>query len=301
MMSKNPKLIVIVGPTASGKSELAVNLAKKLNGEIISADSRQIYRGLDIGTAKPTKKEMRGIPHHLMDVAGPEKVFTVFDFKKLAEKKIQETVRRGKIPIIVGGTGFWIDALVFDMEFPRVLPNQKFRRELSKKSAAELLEILRKLDPYRAKTVEQKNPRRLIRAIEITRALGYVPKLFKKESPYNVLWIGLNPKEKLLKKRIARRADTMITRGLIQETKKLLKGGVGKKRIRELGFEYRAALNYIEGKISRKEFHSDIMKETRQYTRRQMVWFKKNKEIHWLANPAQAGKLTKYFLNKIRR
>ncbi|HDO23680.1 MAG TPA: tRNA (adenosine(37)-N6)-dimethylallyltransferase MiaA, partial [bacterium] len=170
------KVIVILGPTASGKSEMAVKLAKKFNGEIISADSRQVYRGMDIGTGKITQKEMRGIPHHLLDVASPKKVFTVIDFKKRAEKAIKDIIKRGKISIICGGTGFYIQAITGGISIPEVKPNWKLRKQLEKKNAEQLFKMLKKLDPKRSKTIDAKNPRRLIRAIELAQSLGHFPR-----------------------------------------------------------------------------------------------------------------------------
>ncbi len=172
MVKANNKLIVILGPTASGKSELAVKLAKKFNGEIISADSRQVYKGLNIGTGKITKKEMKGIGHHLLDVASPKRKFTVAQFQKLAFKKIREIQRRGKTPFLVGGTGFYIQSVVDNISIPEVTPNWKLRKALEKKNTEELFSMLKKLDPARAKTIDSKNPRRLTRAIEIASAEG---------------------------------------------------------------------------------------------------------------------------------
>ena len=169
-MRKRPKIIVIVGPNASGKSELGVRLARKIGGEIISADSRQVYRGLDIGSGKITKKEMRGVPHHCIDIANPKKVFTALDFKNCAKDAIADIVLRGKTPIIVGGTGFYIDAALGRVKLGGVPPNHALRKKLANYSTIQLLNYLTKLDPKRAKTIEQKNPVRLIRAIEIALA-----------------------------------------------------------------------------------------------------------------------------------
>lgn len=293
------KVIVIVGPTASGKSELAVKLAKKFNGEIISADSRQVYRGLDIGTGKvpgawraPStiiplrsykndgKFFYKGIPHYCIDFVSPKRTFTAAEYKKCAEAAITDIASRGKIPILVGGTGFWIDAVIYDINFPQVPPNKKLRRRLEKKSAAELLKILQRVDPERAKTVEQKNPRRIVRAIEIAQTLGKVPKI-KRRSPYNALWIGLKPSYKLLSYKIKGRVKEMLRRGLPRETKKLLKRGVSRKRIKEFGFEYRAALDFLDKKTGRKELIDRLIKDTEDYARRQMTWWKRNSNIQW--------------------
>ena len=176
-MESKRKIIVILGPTASGKSALAVKIAKKINGEIISADSRQVYKGLDIGTGKITRKEMGGVPHYCLDVVSPKKIFTVADFKKCAEKAIEKIFAKNKIPIIVGGTGLYIQAVVDNIVLPEVKPNWRLRKELEKKTTEEMFKMLKKLDPERAKNIDAKNPRRLIRAIEITKEIGKMPKL----------------------------------------------------------------------------------------------------------------------------
>lgn len=288
------RLIVVVGPTASGKSELAVRIAKKYNGEIISADSRQVYRGLDIGTAKVPGAWRNGIfyykkiPHHCVDFFSPRKTYSVAEYQVCANAAVRDIAHRGKIPILVGGTGLWVDAVVYGWRLPHILPNQKLRTRLDKKSATELFAILKKLDPERAKTIEQKNPRRLIRAIEIAHAIGSVPKL-KKRSPYEALWIGLNPTSATLEKRIRTRARKMVRTGLISEIKKLRALRVTIKRIREFGFEYRAGLEYLDGTLSRAELLRRITIQTRQYAKRQMTWFKRNPDIIW--NPS-AQRLT---------
>ena len=177
-MRKNNKIIVILGPTASGKTALSITLAKRFNGEIISTDSRQVYKGLNIGSGKITKKEMKGIPHHLLDVANPKRKFTVAQFQTLALKKIQEIQNKGKIPFLVGGTGFYIQSVVDGIAIPEVKPNWKLRKKLDKKSVKELFLMLKKLDPRRAKNIDPKNPHRIIRAIEIVLSTNKpVPKI----------------------------------------------------------------------------------------------------------------------------
>src|SRR3989338_1623235 len=202
---RKPKVIVILGQTATGKSNLAVKIAKLIDGEIISADSRQVYKRLNIGTGKITKKEMRGIPHYLIDVANPKKQFTVAEYKKLAEKKLKEIIARGKTPIICGGTGFYIDAVTKGMILPEVPPNKKLRETLNKKTAPALFKMLQKLDNARAQNIDSKNKVRLIRAIEITKKLGRVPHLATESPSYEFIKIGLEVPEKILKKKIKTR------------------------------------------------------------------------------------------------
>lgn len=307
-LSKIPKIIVILGPTASGKSKLAIKLALRLsskqakkkfgiNGaEIISADSRQVYKGLNIGSGKATKKEMRGVPHHLLGVASPKRVFTVADFKRLADKKIKEIIGRGKIPIIVGGTGFYIRAVVHDIVIPAVKPNKKLRRELENKTPDKLAEILRRLDYRRWKEIDKKNKRRLTRAIEIAESLGKVPPT--KADPINADFklIGIKVDKSKLAKLVNERVKKMIKRGFINETEKLLKNGVKREKIHEFGFEYQDALKYIDGEVESKEELANLMvKRTLDYAKRQMTWFKRDKQIHWIENYKEAEKLIKEF------
>jgi tRNA dimethylallyltransferase len=267
---KKNKVLVILGPTASGKSALAVRLAKKFKGEIISADSRQVYKGLNIGTGKITKKEMRGVPHHLLDVADPKKQFSVAEYVELAKKKLEQI----KFPIIVGGTGFYIDALTGRASLPNVPPNKKLREKLNKKSAEELFKILKKKDLARAKTVDKNNKVRLIRALEIIEKTGKVPKASPKSlEPSPFVYIGLKPDD--LEKRIYSRLIKRIP-GILRETKKLFF-----KRAHELGLEYRYATLYLKKKLTKQEFVDQLYTAIRQYAKRQMTWFKRNKQIKW--------------------
>lgn len=295
MKLDRPKIIIIAGPTSSGKSDLAVKLAKRINGEIISADSRQIYKGLDIGTGKITKKEMMGVPHHLLDIVSPRRQFTVADFKKSAAEAIKDIVRRGKTPILVGGTGFWLDALIYNLKFPSVPPNQKLRKRLEKKNAGELLAMLKKLDPAKAKTIEQKNPRRLIRALEITKVLGKIPNV-KKKYPYQVLWLGVKWPKEILKKRIHERLWQRMRAGMIKEARNLKKQGLSWKRFYEFGLAYKFLANYLQGRLNKKEMLEKIERADQQYARRQIVWFKRNKKIHWVQKTKEAQSLVKKYL-----
>ncbi len=280
------KVIVILGQTATGKSDLAVKIAKKIDGEIISADSRQVYKSLDIGTGKITKKEMKGVPHHLLGVVIPKKKFTVSEYQKLAISAIAEIIKKGKIPIICGGTGFYVDAVTKGVVFPEVPPNLKLRKGLEKKTAPELFKMLRKIDKIRAKTIDQKNKVRLIRAIEIAKALGKVPKIKQTKSEYRFIKVGLYLPENLLKNKIEKRVKQMFKAGLLNEIKKLKKSGVSDRRLRELGFEY---YNPTPEKV---------ITETIKYSKRQMTWFKRDKKIKWFV-PDEHKKIEKYLKAKI--
>jgi len=282
------KIFVILGQTATGKSALAVSLAKKINGEIISADSRQVYKNLDIGTGKITpnervlrtgqaKKEYvfthKNIPHYLIDVASPKKKFTVAEYQKLAISAMADILTRGKIPIICGGTGFYIDATTKGIVFPEVPPNFKLRKKLVLLSAIALFNTLKKLDPARAKNIKEKNEQnnkvRLVRAIEIAKALGKVPPITQDSPVYKFIKIGLYLPEDKLKKKIEIRVKKMFKDGLLNEIKKLKRSGVSDKRLKELGFEYY------------KPTPEKVIAETLKYAKRQMTWFKRDKEIKW--------------------
>src|SRR3989338_10399247 len=222
---RNSTVIVIVGQTATGKSKLAVRLAKKLNGEIISADSRQVYKGLDIGTGKVTKKEMAEIPHHLLSIASPKKQFTVDDFVKKAERICSSILQNTGIPIVVGGTGLYVDMLLGRLSYPNVPPNLKLREQLKQRTTEQLFNQLQKLDPRRAANIEPNHKRRLIRAIEIAKAVGRSPSKLETTSTtnnkYNVLWLGLSPAPEKLKKNIRMRLFARIRTGMIAEAKRL--------------------------------------------------------------------------------
>lgn len=296
-MRKMQKSIAIVGPTAVGKSALAVTLARHFGGEVISADSRQVYKELDIGTGKITKKEMRGVPHHLLDVANPQKRFSVAEYQTLARRKIEEILSRGKVPIICGGTGLYADSVLKEVRFPKVPPNPALRRRLEIKPAVELCAILKKLDPRRAKTVDPRNPRRLIRAIEIASVLGHVQKrgaLFGKGAPWDsVLWLGLTLPPEELKERIRTRLLARVEKqGMIQEVKRLHAHGLSWKRMEELGLEYRYISRYLRGLLSREEVFAKLQTEIWRYAKRQMTWFRRNKAMRWF-NPTERRSIEK--------
>jgi tRNA dimethylallyltransferase len=265
-----PIVIVILGQTATGKSDLAVKLARAVGGEVISADSRQVYKGLDIGTGKITKGDMRGVPHHLLDVASPRYKFSVARFQKLANKKIKEILSRGNTPIICGGTGLYIDAITRGTLFPEVPPNPTLRKSLALRNDRSLLLKLQKLDPARAKNIESKNKVRLIRAIEIAKALGKVPATTQATPVYEFVKIGLYLPPEKLKRKIEKRVKKMFEDGLLGEIHELKKRRVTKKRLRELGFEYNDPT------------YDKVVISTLKYAKRQMTWFKRDKEIKWV-------------------
>jgi len=288
-----PKIIVILGPTATGKSDLAVFIAQKIGGEVISADSRQVYSGLDLGTGKITKKEMQKIPHFLLDVANAKNRFTVAEFKELADQKITEIISRNKVPIICGGTGFYIDSVINNVTFPEVPPNEKLRASLNKKTASQLFEMLKKLDKSRAKNIDAKNKVRLIRAIEIAKALGKVPKLAdsknKKDQKYEFIKIGLTMPNDVLKERIEKRLNNRIKAGMLREIRNLHKNGLSWKRMEELGLEYRYTALYLQKKLTKKEYLEKLNSEINKFAKRQMAWFKRDKEIIWF-DPGKTDK-----------
>jgi tRNA dimethylallyltransferase len=297
-----PKIIVILGQTATGKSDFAVEIAKQVKGEIISADSRQVYKGMDLGTGKITKKEMLGVPHHLLDVTTPSKIFTVSDFQKLADKKIEEIIKKGKTPIICGGTGFYIDSVVNGNIFPKVPPNKKLRSALDKKSTEQLFEMLKKIDTDRANNIDKNNKVRLIRAIEIAKALGKVPLLPRQDicnSKYDALKIGLVLPPEILKERIKTRLISRIKNGMIKEVENLHKKGLTWARLNTLGLEYRYVALYLQKKISKDEMIEKLNTEIWHYAKRQNTWFKRDKSIVWI-NPRNEGEKKKV-LKEIER
>lgn len=292
-------MIVVVGPNASGKSELAVALAKKIGGEVVSADSRQVYAGLNIGAGKITKKEMAGIKHHLLDVVSPRAVFTVTRYRKLALAAIADIQKRSKTPILCGGTGFYIQAVIDGITIPQVKPDWKLRRQLEQKTTSQLFLMLKKLDPRRAKIIDAKNPRRLIRAIEIVSATKKpVPDLAKNPLSYEILILGVKKSESTLKKLIADRTRKRIKAGMAAETARLKKSGLSWQKLEALGLEYRASARFLQKKITREQMIETIKKEDWQYAKRQMTWFARDKRVRWIKTKPQAIKLAQKYLAK---
>ena len=299
-MISGQKIIVIVGPTAVGKTALSIRLAKLFNGEIISADSRQIYRQLDIGTEKITAEEMEGVPHHLISLIDPNEQYTALNFKNDADKLIDEIKQRGHLPIIVGGTFFYINVWIGRASLPNVPPNRTLRKKLATKSAAWLYQQLTKTDPNRASTIDKNNKRRLIRALEISDALGQVPPPEPIEKNHNPLIIGLKIDPDKLRQKIIKRADEALKKGLVAETKSLLADGLSKERLNEIGLEYRLVIEYLDELYDQTTLLKKISEKNWQYAKRQLTWLKKDPEIKWF-NPTDLQAITaevKNFINK---
>jgi tRNA dimethylallyltransferase len=297
------KLIVIIGPTASGKSDLAVKIAKEFNGEIISADSRQVYRGMDIGTAKPGKKELAAIKHYLIDIRDPDQDYSAGRYKKDAIRAIDKTIKVGKIPILIGGTGLYIDAVVKNLEFPKVKENKKLRarleREIREKGLDFVFKKLVDLDPEAAYIVDPQNPRRVVRALEVALISGKPFSAQRRTGRplYDALEIGINVPPKVLKEKIAKRIEQMVKNGLVDEAEDLVrKHGPNCKVLDAIG--YREITDYLKGEISLAEAMEQMKKNTWHYAKRQMTWFKKDKSIKWISDPREAEPLILEFLNK---
>jgi len=303
------KLIVILGPTASGKTDLSIRLALRLrsgrnnfgiNGaEIISADSRQVYKGMDIGSGKITKKEMQGVPHHLLDVANPKTRFTVAQYQKLALGAIKGIQKRKNIPFLIGGSPFYINSVVQNTTIPEVKPNWKLRQKLALKPLSELVKQLAKLDPVRASNIDQNNPRRVIRALEIVLSTKKpVPELESQTSQFHTLFIGIKKSPAELKTAIHKRLLQRLEKNaLVNEVKKLRKN-ISWKRLEEFGLEYKFVAQYLQNKIAFDEMINKIETDSWHLVKKQMTWFKPNNRIHWVKNYKQAEKLVKKFLAK---
>lgn len=278
-MNKTPKIIVVAGPTASGKSDFAVDLAIKNNGEIISADSKQIYIGLDIGTGKITKEEMKGVRHHMISVYDLEENISVVRYESDAKKVLEDIISRGKTPIICGGTGQYIDSLVYNQKFPKVPPNKILREKLEKESKEILLEKLKKLDSKRAENVDIHNKVRLIRAIEIAEEIGYVPELTEQSLIYNTEFFLMSPTKELLNERIKKRLENRLIDGdeskMLDEARALRARAIPDSRISSLGLEYKWMNKYLKSECDFEEMKSGILIDSIHYAKRQITWNKK--------------------------
>ena len=285
------KVIVIAGPTASGKTSLGVELAKKIDGEVISADSMQIYKDMTIGTAKPTPEETEGVPHYLIDFVSPDERYSVADFKRDAETKIEEIIQKGKVPIVVGGTGLYIDSLVYGIEYAEIEYNEEYRKELMDKAKTEdglkeLYEEACKIDAKAMEKVSCNDKKRIARVLEIYNATGKTKtelelKSREKGPKYDYIVFAIDwPREKLYE-RINLRVDIMIEQGLVDEVKSIL-NKYEKFPTAMQGLGYKEVVEYLEGKISYEEMIEKIKLETRHFAKRQLTWFRKNKDIIWI-------------------
>ena len=285
-LSKKIDVIAIVGPTASGKTSYSIELAKDIDGEIVSADSRLVYRGFDIGTAKPSKKEQSGVPHYMIDIVEPEFEYSAALYKEKAAICIHEISKRGKTPIIVGGTGLYIDILLKNFELPGIEADKNLRKTLYAKSKDDLYDILLKLDEEAANSIDRNDKKKVIRAIEIIKTTGksLVNARGVGSSLYNVKWIGRNFERQVLYDRINQRVEFMVDNGLIEETKRLLeKHGRIPNLVGTIG--YKEILAYLDNKCSLEDAKDMLKQNTRRYAKRQLTWFRRNPDIEWNIYP----------------
>lgn len=284
-------LIILTGPTASGKTALSVELAKRIGGEIISADSMQVYRHMDVGSAKVTVEEMDGVPHHLIDVLDPQDAFNVVVFQEMAKKAMEEIYQNGHIPIVAGGTGFYIQALLNDIDFTENDGDTEYRQSLEKLAAEQganvLHEKLRAVDPASADAIHANNVKRVIRALEFYEQTGkriseHNEEERQKESPYNFAYYVLNMDRARLYSRIDMRVDKMVEDGLVEEVEKLKAMGCTRDMVSMQGLGYKEILDYLNGELSLDEAIYVLKRDTRHFAKRQLTWFKREKEVSWI-------------------
>ncbi len=287
---RKPKVIVICGPTASGKTGLSIELAKKINGEIVSCDSMQIYKDMTIGTAKPTKDEMQGIKHYLIDCVSPEERYSVADYKRDATEAIENIISDGKVPIIVGGTGLYLEALIYNIEYNEIETDLEYRENLEKIEKEEGLEKLyqmaEKIDKIAMQKISHNDKKRIFRVLEIYHSTGKTKTELeaesrKQESKYNYVLFGITMDREKLYDRINKRVDIMIEQGLIKEVENLL------KKYKEFptamqGLGYKEVVEYLKGFTTKEEMIEKIKRETRRYAKRQLTWFRKYKDLKWI-------------------
>lgn len=297
-MNTSP-LIVIVGPTASGKTSLSIRIASQFGGEVISADSRQVYRGLDLGSGKVTTAEMQGIPHHLLDIADPATTYNASDFVRDAKTAISDIVDRKHLPVIAGGTFFYIDSLLGRLSLPTVAPNDTLRAELEALPTEELSLRLTKLDPVRAATIDHSNPRRLVRAIEIATALGHVPPTVTTPSPYHPLTLGIMIDKESLHHNIHVRLLERLDVGMVAEVEGLIAAGITHERLESFGLEYRYVSRYIRGLIDYDTMVTELETKIRQFAKRQYTWLKRDSTIIWIdpKDTERTNKIVQDFLS----
>ena len=288
-------LIILTGPTAVGKTELSIRLAKSLNGEIISADSMQVYKYMDIGTAKITKEEMQGVKHYLVDEFEPDDDFNVVRFKEYAKRYMEEIYAKGKIPIVVGGTGFYIQALLYDIDFDENVNDTTYRQELEEiakeQGSSVLYEMLRRVDPKSCEAIHENNVKRVIRALEFYKQTGkpiseHNETEREKTSPYNFAYFVLTDDRKVLYDRIDKRVDIMVENGLFEEVEMLKKKGYTKDMVSMQGIGYKEVFDYFEGACSYEDAVYILKRDTRHFAKRQLTWFRREKDVTWVDKQA---------------
>ena len=284
------KIIVILGPTAVGKTYVSVEVARTLKTEIISADSMQIYKGMDVGTAKVTQEEKHGIPHHMIDIREPDEDYSVSDFKSDAEKIIDRLLAENKVPVIVGGSGLYVNSLIYDLDFGRAKSDEKIREYYTSyyrdHGEDALFELLLRVDPEAGEKIHKNNVKRVIRALEVHDITGRKfsdlnPDIRRGSSKYDCILIGLSMERKMLYQRINQRVDVMVSHGLIGEVKSLLDKGYDKSLVSMQGIGYKEIIDYLEGKMPLDEAVSILKRNTRRFAKRQFTWFLKDKNVKW--------------------
>lgn len=308
--SKKP-LIILTGPTAVGKTALSIALAKKINGEIISADSMQVYRKMDIGSAKIKPEQMQGVPHYMIDILDPKESFHVVEFQKRGNEYIQEIYEKGKIPIIVGGTGFYIQALLYNIDFTENDEDKPYRKELEALAKANgnlyLHHMLQEVDPESAKTIHYNNVKRVIRALEFYKETGIPISLHNEEqknheSPFSFKYFVLNHERQVVYDRIDKRVDEMLKEGLVDEVKDLLQYGCTKDMVSMQGLGYKQIANYLDGSVSYEQAVYEIKRDTRHFAKRQITWFKRERDVIWVQKDAfkdDENAVLEYMLSEI--
>lgn len=303
-------LIILTGPTAVGKTALSIKLAKAVNGELISADSMQVYQYMDIGTAKIMPDEMQGIPHHLIDVLDPKEDFNVFTFQTMAKKALAEIYAKGKIPIIVGGTGFYIQSLLYDISFEETEVSAyraKLTADYEKYGAHALHERLKDIDPVSYEEIHENNVKRVIRALEFYHDAGYPISQHnmeqrEKESPYNFEYFVLNDDRAILYNRIEKRIDIMVEQGLVEEVQKLLDYGCKKEMVSMQGLGYKEIVPYLNNECSLEDAIYILKRDTRHFAKRQLTWFRREKAVTWVNRPEfeNEDKMLTYMLQQLK-
>ncbi|WP_404331557.1 tRNA (adenosine(37)-N6)-dimethylallyltransferase MiaA [Mesobacillus maritimus] len=301
-MKQKEKLLVLIGPTAVGKTKLSIELARNFNGEVISGDSMQIYRGMDIGTAKITEEEMEGIPHHLIDIKEPDNPFSVAEFQELVRGKITEITSRKKLPMIVGGTGLYIQSVLYDYQFTEAASDNEFRIKLEQmaveKGNEELHQRLREVDPESAERIHPNNLRRVIRALEIYHCTGKTMTEYQQEQQpellYDTCLIGLTMDRELLYNRINKRVDLMMEQGLVEEVKNLYDSGIRDcQSIQAIG--YKELYDYFDGRVMLEDAVENLKQNSRRYAKRQLTWFRNKMDVEWFEMSSMANANEKKF------